>query len=75
MKPQIDVLDKAVAKTGYLAGDSFTLADINILPMLFYANRFAEGKALLSGAKNLSAYMTRGARATSFRRSGAAPNP
>ena len=59
MKPQVAVLDRAVAKTGYLAGDSFTLADINILPMLFYVNRFEEGKAILGAAKNLSAYMER----------------
>ena len=59
MKPQIAVLDRAVADTGYLAGDGFTLADINILPMLFYVNRFEEGKAQLSGASNLSAYMER----------------
>jgi glutathione S-transferase len=57
MKPQIAVLDRAVSKTGYLAGDAFTLADINILPMLFYVNRFEEGKALLGATKNLSAYM------------------
>jgi glutathione S-transferase len=59
MKPQIDVLDRTVAGTGYLAGDSFTFADINILPMLFYVNRFEEGKAMLGAAKNLSAYMER----------------
>ena len=59
MKPQVAVLDRAVADTGYLAGDGFTLADINILPMLFYVNRFEEGKAILAGAKNLSAYMER----------------
>ena len=59
MKPQIAVLDRAVAGTGHLVGDSLTLADINILPMLFYVNRFEEGKAMLSGAKNLSAYMER----------------
>jgi glutathione S-transferase len=59
MQPQIDVLDRTVARTGYLAGDSFTLADINILPMLFYVNRFEEGKAMLGAAKNLSAYMER----------------
>jgi glutathione S-transferase len=58
MKPQVEVLDKAVA-SGHLVGDSFTLADINILPMLFYVNRFEEGKAQLAGAKNLSAYMER----------------
>src|SRR5205085_5280425 len=45
MKPQIDVLDRAVSNTGYLAGDAFTLADINILPMLFYVNRYDEGRA------------------------------
>ena len=59
MKPQVAVLDRAVADTGHLVGDSFTLADINILPMLFYVNRFEEGKALLGAAKNLSAYMER----------------
>ena len=59
MKPQIAVLDRAVAGTGHLVGDSFTLADINILPMLFYVNRFEEGKAMLAGAKSLSAYMER----------------
>jgi len=58
MKPQIAVLDKAVA-SGHLVGDSLTLADINILPMLFYVNRFEEGKAMLGAAKNLSAYMER----------------
>ena len=73
MKPQIDVLDRAVSKTGYLAGDSFTLADINILPMLFYVNRFEEGKALLGAAKNLSAYMARHFDRPSFRKS--APPP
>jgi glutathione S-transferase len=73
MKPQVAVLDRAVADTGYLAGDSFTLADINILPMLFYVNRFAEGKALLGGARNLSAYMERHFARPSFRKS--APPP
>jgi glutathione S-transferase len=69
MKPQIDVLDREVGKTGYLAGDGFTLADINILPMLFYVNRFEEGKALLAGAKNLAAYMQRHFERDSFRKS------
>jgi len=69
MKPQVDVLDRAVADTGYLAGDGFTFADINILPMLFYVNRFEEGKELLSGAKNLSAYMARHFDRPSFKKS------
>ena len=75
MKPQVEVLDRAVAKTGHLVGDSLTLADINILPMLFYANRFEEGKALLSGAKNLSAYMERHFARPSFQASKPPPPP
>jgi len=73
MKPQIEVLDRAVAPTGYLAGDGFTFADINILPMLFYVNRFEEGKAMLGAAKNLSAYMARHFDRPSFKKS--APPP
>lgn len=73
MKRQADVLDRQVAATGYLVGDSFTLADINILPMLFYANRFEEGKAVLGARKNLSAYMERHFARESFRKS--APPP
>jgi glutathione S-transferase len=68
MKKQVDVLDRAVAKTGHLVGDRFTLADINILPMLFYVNRFEEGKALLGAAKNLSAYMERHFTRDSFKK-------
>jgi glutathione S-transferase len=75
MKPQVAVLDKAVARTGYLAGDSFTLADINILPMLFYVNRFEEGKAILGAATNLSAYMERHFARPSFRKSAPPPPP
>ena len=73
MKPQVEILDRAVAGTGHLVGDSLTLADINILPMLFYVNRFEEGKALLGAAKNLSAYMERHFARESFRK--AAPPP
>ena len=69
MKPQVAVLDRAVASTGFLAGESFTLADINILPMLFYVNRFEEGKAILGAAKNLSAYMERHFARPSFKAS------
>ena len=75
MKPQVAVLDRAVAGTGHLVGDSFTLADINILPMLFYVNRFEEGKAMLGAAKNLSAYMERHFARPSFKKSAPPPPP
>ena len=70
---QVEILDRAVAGTGHLVGDSLTLADINILPMLFYVNRFEEGKAMLGAAKNLSAYMERHFARPSFKAS--APPP
>ena len=73
MKKQVEVLDRAVAKTGHLVGDRFTFADINILPMLFYVNRFEDGKAMLGAAKNLSAYMERHFTRDSFRKT--APPP
>jgi glutathione S-transferase len=48
--------DKTVARTGYLAGASFTLADINLLPVLYYVQRFPEGGEMVQSAKSLSAY-------------------
>ena len=34
VRQQLEILDRAVAVTGYLAGDQFTFADINLLPIL-----------------------------------------
>lgn len=34
VRAQLEILDRAVAVTGYLAGDQFTFADINLLPIL-----------------------------------------
>jgi glutathione S-transferase len=75
MKKQVDVLDSAVAKTGHLVGDQLTFADINILPMLFYVNRFEEGKALFAAAPNLTAYMERHFARASFQASKPPPPP
>jgi len=56
MQKQVDLLDKAVAKTGHLAGSSFTLADINLMPILYYIQRFPKGSGMVQSAKHLSAY-------------------
>jgi glutathione S-transferase len=56
-----------VAKTGYLAGNQYTLADINVLPILFYVNRFPEGSAALKSANNLGAYFERHSARPSFK--------
>jgi glutathione S-transferase len=59
MREQFAVLDSAVRATGYLAGNSFTLADIDLLPILFYMNKMPESRAMLADAKHLTAYFER----------------
>jgi glutathione S-transferase len=56
MQSQINVLDRAVSTSGHLAGNGFTLADIDLLPILYYLQKFPEGDAMVKGAKNLAAY-------------------
>jgi glutathione S-transferase len=59
MEKHFAVLDRAVARTGYLVGDSFTLADINLLPILFYLDKMPESGAMLRRATRLDAYFRR----------------
>jgi glutathione S-transferase len=58
MQQQFPVMDKAVA-SGHLVGDSFTLADMNLMPILFYMNKFPESSALLGASPKLKAYFER----------------
>jgi glutathione S-transferase len=63
---EIGLLDKAVAKSGYLAGDSFTYADINLMPILFYMQKYPEASAAIAAAKALASYYERNAARPSF---------
>lgn len=56
MEKQFAIMNDAV-KDGYLVGNSFTLADINFMPILFYMSRFPEGKELLAKNRKLRAYL------------------
>ena len=67
VEKEIQLLDRAVAKGGFLAGDSFTLADINVMPILAYLRNFPESGAAITAAKSLSAYYDRLATRPSFR--------
>jgi glutathione S-transferase len=58
MEKQFPVMDQAVA-SGYLAAGTFTLADINFIPILFYMQRFPESGALLAKSPNLAKYLER----------------
>jgi glutathione S-transferase len=75
LQKEIALLDKAVAKTGYLAANAFTFADMNLLPILAYVVQFPEGKAAVATAKNLSAYYERHSARPSFRNTIPPPPP
>ena len=59
MRTHFAVLDAAVLATGFLVGGSFTLADIDLLPILFYMNKMPESRGLLAQSKHLKAYFER----------------
>jgi glutathione S-transferase len=59
MRAQFAVLDSAVSATGFLAGNSFTLADIDLLPILFYMNKMPESRVMLGETQHLKAYFER----------------
>jgi glutathione S-transferase len=59
LEAQFAMLDRAVAKTGHLVGSSFTLADMNLLPMLFYLHHLPESGAMVRKNANLEDYYKR----------------
>jgi glutathione S-transferase len=66
LSEQIGVLDKAVARTGYLVDDQFTFADINLMPILYYMRLVPEGARALNRAAHLASYYDRHAARPSF---------
>jgi glutathione S-transferase len=66
VREQIAVLDNAVASTGYLVGNQFTFADINLLPILHRLGQFPEGAKALTAAPHLAAYYDRHSARPSF---------
>ena len=72
---QIGVLDKAVARTGYLVGEEFTFADINLLPILHRVRQAPEGRRAVAAAKHLSRYYERHATRPSFERTNPPAGP
>ena len=61
-------LDKAVARTGYLVGEQFTFADINLLPILHVVRQAPEGAEALAAAPHLARYYQRHAARPSFKK-------
>ena len=56
IEKHMDLLDKAVAPTGYLVGNTFTIADMTLVPILAAANRFPESSSALAKRPNLKKY-------------------
>jgi glutathione S-transferase len=46
-------------KSGYLVGNSFTLADMDFMPILYYMTKFPESGELVNAHPNLKAYFER----------------
>ena len=59
MEQQFATMERAVAKTGHLVGGTFTLADMNFLPILFYMGKKPESSALLARMPGLKGYFDR----------------
>jgi glutathione S-transferase len=51
------LLEGAVATTGYLVGDCLSVADINVLPLLYYMKQLPESREMLAAQPHLSAYV------------------
>jgi glutathione S-transferase len=72
---EMGLIDRTVAKGGYLAGDAFTYADINLMPILYYVKNFPEGAAAMAAGKALSSYYDRLAKRPSFQNTTPPPPP
>jgi glutathione S-transferase len=46
LSPALDVIDRALASAPYLAGDSFSLADVHWMPYLDYLEQIGEGEPI-----------------------------
>lgn len=75
VQDEIGLLDRAVAKGGFLAGDGFTFADINVMPILAYLKNFPESGSAMAAAKSLSGYYERLAARPSFQNTVPPPPP
>jgi len=75
VREQLGILDKAVAKTGYLVDDQFTFADINLLPILYYVRQLPEGAEAFAAAPHLAGYYERHAARPSFKTTLPPPGP
>ena len=62
-KPQAELflkeIDRLLGSASFFGGDSVSLADLHVLPVLTYLSATPEGEALLAARPNLTAWMQR----------------
>jgi len=63
---QLDVMEKTLAASPYFAGNAFSLADLFMLPILFYVKMQPEGGSLFAKHKAIAAWFERMAARPSF---------
>lgn len=54
IKVQLEVLDRAYGARNLLVGDTVTLADLLLAPIVYYLPQFPEGKTLLAAVPNVA---------------------
>ena len=59
LKLQMRLIDEAVTRAPFLAGDALTIADSFLLPHLLFFGRTPEGRALLSKSPGAAAWLER----------------
>jgi glutathione S-transferase len=75
MEPLFALLDRTVAKTSHLAAGSFTLADMTLMPMLYYLGKVPESSAMLGKSTSLKTYFDRHFTRASLRQTEPTPLP
>jgi glutathione S-transferase len=75
MRKQAQILDHGLARGGSFSGNGFSFADINMMPILFYAVKFPEGAEMVNGAKNLKAFYEKNSQRASFKNTDPPPPP
>lgn len=63
---QLGVIENTVSKSDYLSGNGFSLADINLMPILFYLKGTQEAGARIENSQPLKDYFERNASRESF---------
>jgi glutathione S-transferase len=59
LRDMFGILDRALGQRAYLAGSAFTLADMFLLPLIYYLKQMPESAALLTASPNLTGWFER----------------